>query len=68
MTDKILGLNPHVVINSNGFYLDDNFISRLKKDFKDIKMSKSYSGEGIIIVNDQAKGVILKGIDKNEKI
>ena len=67
LTKKILGLNPHVVINSNGFYLDDNFISSLKRDFKDISLSKSYSGEGIIISRNNAKGVILKGIDKNEE-
>ena len=67
LTKKILGLNPHVVINSNGFYLDDNFISSLKRDFKDISLSKSYSGEGIIISKNNAKGVILKGIDKNEE-
>ena len=64
---KILGLNPHVVIQPNSFQIDDNYISRLKKDFKDIKISKTFSGEGIVIVNDQAKGVILKGVEKNEK-
>ena len=67
LTDKILGLNPHVVIQPNSFQIDDNYISRLKKDFKDIKISKTFSGEGIVIVNDQAKGVILKGVEKNEK-
>ena len=36
-------------------------------NFKEISLSKSYSGEGIIISNDNAKGVILKGVDKNEK-
>ena len=30
-------------------------------------MSKSYAGEGIIISNNNAKGVILKGVDKTEK-
>ena len=67
LTNKILGLNPHVVIQPNSFQIDDNYISRLKKDFKDIKISKTFSGEGIVIVNDQAKGVILKGVEKNEK-
>ena len=37
------------------------------KSFDDISLSKSYSGEGIIISNQNAKGVILKGIDKKEK-
>ena len=67
LTKKILGLNPHVVIQPNSFQIDKSYISRLKKDFEDITISKSYSGEGIVISNDKAKGVILKGIDKSEK-
>ena len=67
LTKKILGLNPHVVIQPNSFQIDERYISRLKKDFEDITISKSYSGEGIVISNDKAKGVILKGIDKSEK-
>ena len=30
-------------------------------------ISRTYSGEGIIISDNNAKGVILKGIDKSEK-
>ena len=67
LTKKILGLNPHVVIQPNSFQIDKSYISKLKKDFEDITISKSYSGEGIVISNDKAKGVILKGIDKSEK-
>ncbi len=67
LTKKILGLNPHIVIQPNGFLIDDKFISKLKNNFKDINLSKSYSGEGIIINNENAKGVILKGINKKEK-
>ena len=67
LTNKILGLNPHVVIQPNNFKIDESYIAKLKKEFKDISLSKSYSGEGIIISNNSAKGVILKGIDKKEK-
>ena len=67
LTKKILGLNPHVVIQPNSFQIDKKYISRLKKDFEDITISKSYSGEGIVISNDKAKGVIIKGIDISEK-
>ena len=66
LTNKILGLNPHIVIQPNGFEIDDNFISKLKENFKDISFSKSYNGEGIILSKNNAKGVILKGVDKNE--
>ena len=31
LTSKILGLNPHVVIQSNGFKIEEKFISNLKK-------------------------------------
>ncbi len=67
LTKKILGLNPHIVIQPNSSNIDEKFISKLKENFEDISLSKSYSGEGIVISNDNAKGVILKGVDKKEK-
>jgi len=67
LTKKILGLNPHIIIQPNSYLIDENFITRLKKDFNGISLSRSFSGEGIIISNDNAKGVILKGINKKEK-
>ena len=67
LTKKILGLNPHIVVQPNSFLIDDNYISKLKEEFKDISINKSFSGEGIIISNDNAKGIILKGININEQ-
>ena len=67
LTNKILGLNPHIVIQPNGFKIDDQYILKLKNDFKEINLSKSFTGEGIVLSNEIAKGVILKGVDKNEK-
>ena len=68
LTKKILGLNPHVVIQPNGFTIEKEFIIKLKNNFKEISLSQSYSGEGIIISNENAKGVILKGVNTNDKI
>ena len=42
LTNKILGLNPHIVIEPNSFKIDNNYISKLKKDFKKITISKTY--------------------------
>ncbi len=67
LTKKILGLNPHIIIEPNSFIIDDNYISEIKNKFPDIEVSKSYSGEGIIINNDNAKGVIVKGINIDDK-
>ena len=42
LTNKILGLNPHIVVQPNSFIIDENFILKLKKNFKDISISKTY--------------------------
>ena len=68
LTKKILGLNPHIVIQPNSFKIDDDFIFKLQNEFQDISLSKTFSGEGIILSNDNAKGIFLKGIDKKKKI
>ena len=67
LTDKILGLNPHIVIQPNSYDINEDYIFNLKKNFKEINLNKSFSGEGIIISKDTTKGVILRGVDKNEK-
>ena len=67
LTKKILGLNPHVVIQPNSFEINNEFIIKLKENLDNISLTKSYSGEGIILSNNIAKGIILKGINKEEK-
>ena len=69
LTQKILGLNPHVIVQSNGFKIDDQFSNKIVNNFKNIIVTKSYSGEGVIVSKDNAKGIIIKGINlKNKKI
>ena len=67
LTKKILGLNPHIVIESNSFKIKNEFIESLKKKFEDINISKTYTGEGIVVSNDNAKGIIIKGVDVTNK-
>ncbi len=67
LTKKILGLNPHIVIQPNNFIIEEEFILKLRQKLKDISISKTFSGEGIILSKDKAKGVVLKGINQNEK-
>jgi lipoprotein-releasing system permease protein len=66
LTKKILGLNPHVVIQSNSFKIENDFEEILKKKFKNINISRTYSGEGIVVNNDNAKGIIIKGINASD--
>ena len=67
LTKKILGLNPHIIIESNGFKIENEFIEDLKKKIQNINISRTYSGEGVVVSNDNAKGIIIKGIDQNNK-
>ena len=67
LTSKILGLNPHIVIQPNSYDIGEDFVLNLKKTFKEISLNKSYTSEGIVIGKDKTKGVLFKGVDKKEK-
>ena len=67
LTNKILGLNPHIVVQPNNFIIDNDYVTKIKENFKEVSISKTYSGEGIIIINEKAKGIIFKGVNIQEK-
>ena len=67
LTKKILGLNPHIVVQSNGFELEDKFISKIEKKYPNTITSKTFSGEGVIVKDGSAKGVMVKGIETNKE-
>ena len=67
LTNKILGLNPHIVVEPNNFIINNDYVTKIKENFKEASISKTYSGEGIIIINDKAKGIIFKGVNIQEK-
>ena len=68
LTKKILGLNPHIVIESNGFSIEEKFLKDLNKQNENIRLAKTFTGEGIIISNNNAKGIIIKGINLDDKV
>ena len=67
LTNKIIGLNPHLVIQFN----NENDLKSIKKKinqkYKDIKLTESITGEGIILTNNKAKGILIKGINEKNK-
>ncbi len=65
LTNKILGLNPHIVVQSNGFIIEQEFLKKIKEIDSTFNISKAYSGEGIVLNNQNAKGVIIKGINND---
>jgi len=69
LTNKILGFNPHIIIKPyNDSKIDAKFKVQLNKNFPNMQVLDSFSGEGVVINNDYAKGIMIKGLDsKNEK-
>jgi lipoprotein-releasing system permease protein len=68
LTNKILGFNPHIIIKPyNNEKIDSKFRDRLNKNFPNIEVLDSYSGEGVVINNDYAKGLMIKGLDPENK-
>ena len=69
LTNKILGFNPHIIIKPyNNEKIDLKFKDELNKNFPNIQVLDSYSGEGVVINQDYAKGIMIKGLDqKNSK-
>ena len=63
LTNKILGLNPHLVIEPSGNKISQSFLENLIIKYKDFKFSRSINGEAIILSNDIAKGILVKGIE-----
>ena len=63
LTDKILGFNSHVTIQPYNSSISDNIYLDLKKKYSNLKIIKVYNGEAIIMMNNSAKGVLIRGID-----
>ena len=67
LTEKIIGLNPHLILQSNNKKDLTSTKKILSVKYKDINITESISGEGIILTNNKAKGIIIKGINEKDK-
>jgi len=67
LTEKIIGLNPHLILQSNNKKDLTSIKKFLSIKYKDINITESISGEGIILTNNKAKGIIIKGINEKDK-
>ena len=68
LTDKIIGLNPHMILQFNNKNDIKKITPLLFQKFKGISTTESISGEGIILTNNKAKGVLIKGINEKDKL
>ncbi len=66
LTKKILGFNSHISIKPYDIKISDNFYNDLKKKYKKANILKTFNGEAVIITNNLAKGILVRGIEKKE--
>ncbi len=67
LTDKILGFNPHITVKPYRNLITDNIYRNIKEEFPNLKIIKTYNGEAVIMRNESAKGVLIRGIDSQKK-
>jgi len=68
LTNKIIGFNPHLTIKPyNNEKIDISFKKQLSDNFKKIDFLDSFSGEAIMMNNQATKGVIVKGLEQDNK-
>ena len=67
LTNKIIGLNPHLILQFNNKSDLKNIKKDLTKRYKEISITESITGEGIILTNSKAKGILIKGIREEDK-
>ena len=67
LTEKIIGLNPHLILQFNNEKDLKNTKKILSIKYNNINMTESISGEGIILTNNKAKGIFIKGINTKDK-
>jgi len=66
LTQKILGFNSHITIKPYSANINDQFYYDLQNKYKDAKIIKTYNGEAIILIKNVAKGILIRGIDREE--
>ncbi len=67
LTDKIIGLNPHLILQLNDGNDIKNVKNKLSQKYNKINITETVSGEGIILTNNKAKGILIKGINEKDK-
>ena len=68
LTKKILGFNPHLIVKPyDNEKINNKFKKLLDNNFKEIEYTDSFSGEGVVMKTESTKGVMIKGLDQNNK-
>ncbi len=67
LTDKIIGLNPHLILQTNSKKDLNDIKIQINQNYKEVNVTETISGEGIILTNNKVKGILIKGIKIKDK-
>ena len=66
LTEKILGFNSHITIKPYNSKINEKYYKNLLANYDDAEIIKTYNSEGVIVTNNLAKGVLIRGIKSND--
>ena len=66
LTNKILGFNPHITVQPYSSHITEDFRLFLKKKYSKFNIKETFNGEAVVMTNESIKGILIKGVKKNE--
>ena len=67
LTEKIIGLNPHLIIQLKKENDPESIKKIVSQKYREVNITETITGEGIILTENKAKGIIIKGISNKDK-
>ena len=67
LTEKIIGLNPHLIIQLKKENDPESIKKIVSQKYREVNITETITGEGIILTKNKAKGIIIKGISNKDK-
>ena len=63
LTNKILGFNSHISIKPYSKNISESYYNRIIDKYNNFNVIKTFNGEAVILNQNNAKGVLIRGID-----
>ena len=66
LTNKILGFNSHITIKPYSKSINHDYFNKIKNKYINFNIIKTFNGEAVILNQNNAKGILVRGIDHKD--
>ena len=66
LTNKILGFNSHITIKPYSKNITDDYLIKIKNKYTNFNIVKTFNGEAVVLNKNNAKGILVRGIDTKD--